>query len=212
MARRKREWFPGAMYHIMHRGVRRKDLFEEEMDYQVFLEILKCGLKKYECILHAYCLMTNHIHLLLETTDIEIGKFMKFLSERYAMYMNHKYLYRGHVFESRYKSCLVTKDDYFLQTSRYIHLNPVKAKMAVYPEEYRWSSYKTIIGMQDDQITSSYRTLAYFQNHSVTRYKEFVEDVGISIWFTNRKSEKRWEKMKYGYRGKEFCNTRNRRL
>lgn len=178
MARRKREWFPGAMYHIMHRGVRRKDLFEEEMDYQVFLEILKSGLKKYECILHAYCLMTNHIHLLLETTDVEIGKFMKFLSERYAMYMNHKYLYRGHVFESRYKSCLVTKDDYFLQTSRYIHLNPVKAKMAVHPEEYRWSSYKTIIGMQDDQITSSYRTLAYFQNHNVTHYKEFVEDVG----------------------------------
>lgn len=119
MARRKREWFLGAMYHIMHRGVRRKDLFEEEMDYQVFLEILKSGLKKYECILHAYCLMTNHIHLLLETTDIEIGKFMKFLFERYATYMNHKYLYRGHVFESRYKSCLVTKDDYFLQTSRY---------------------------------------------------------------------------------------------
>lgn len=162
----------------MHRGVRRKDLFEEEMDYQVFLEILKSGLKKYESILHAYCLMTNHIHLLLKTTDIEIGKFMKFLSERYAMYMNHKYLYRGHVFESRYKSCLVTKDDYFLQTSRYIHLNPVKAKMAVHPEEYRWSSYKTIIGMQDDQITSSYRTLAFFQNHNVTRYKEFVEDVG----------------------------------
>ena len=81
MARRKREWFLGAMYHIMHRGVRRKDLFEEEMDYQVFLEILKSGLKNYECILHAYCLMTNHIHVLFETTDIEIGKFMKFLSE-----------------------------------------------------------------------------------------------------------------------------------
>lgn len=70
VARRKREWFPGAMYHIMHRGVRRKELFEEEMDYQVFLEILKSGLEKYDCILHAYCLMTNHIHLLLETTDI----------------------------------------------------------------------------------------------------------------------------------------------
>lgn len=72
----------------MHRGVRRKDIFEEEMDYQVFQEILKSGLKKYECILHAYYLMTNYIHLLLETTDIGIGKFMKFLSERYAMYMN----------------------------------------------------------------------------------------------------------------------------
>ena len=61
-------------------------------------------------------------------------------------------------------------------------MNPVKAKMAVHPEEYRWSSYKTIIGMQDDQITSSYRTLAYFQNHNVTRYKEFVEDVGHKVY------------------------------
>ena len=72
MARRKREWFPGAMYHIMHRGVRRKDLFEEEMDYQVFLEILKSGLKKYEYILHAYCLMTKHIHAKKYGREIEI--------------------------------------------------------------------------------------------------------------------------------------------
>ena len=78
-------------------GVRRKDIFDEEMDYQIFSGNPKIRIKKYECILHAYCLMTNYIHLLLETTDIEIGKSMKFLSERYAMYMNHKYLYRGHV-------------------------------------------------------------------------------------------------------------------
>ena len=71
----------------------------------------------------------NHVHLLLETGDIEIGKFMKYMSECYAIYYNHKYGYRGHVFESRYKSCLVKEDAYFLQTSRYIHLNPVKAQM-----------------------------------------------------------------------------------
>ena len=79
-------------------GVRRKDIIDEEMDYQIFSGNPKIRIKKYECILHAYCLMTNYIHLLLETTDIEIGKSMKFLSERYAMYMNHKYLYRGHVY------------------------------------------------------------------------------------------------------------------
>jgi len=85
------------------------------MDYQVLLQVLKNSLEKYKCILHAYCLMTNHIHLLLETGDMEIWKFMKYMSECYAMYLNHKYSYRDHVFENRYKSCLVKEDAYFLQ-------------------------------------------------------------------------------------------------
>lgn len=133
----------------MHRGVRRKAIFEDERDYQVFLQGLKSSLsslEKYKCLLHAYCLMTNHIHLLLETDNMEIWKFMKYMSEFYAMYLNHKYGYRGHVFESRYKSCLVKEDTYFLKTSRYIHLNPVKTQMINYPEDYPWSSYQTMIG------------------------------------------------------------------
>ena len=160
IARKLRTWFPGAVYHIMHRGVRRKAIFQEEMDYQVLLQVLKNSLEKYKCILHAYCLMTNHIHLLLETGDMEIWKFMKYMSECYDMYLNHKYSYRGHVFESRYKSCLVKEDAYFLQTSRYIHLNPVKAQMTNYPEDYPWSSYQTMIGLSDDRITE--------KNHSRT--------------------------------------------
>lgn len=162
----------------MHRGVRRKPIFEDETDYQVFLQILKTSLEKYNCILHAYCLMANHIHLLVETGDVEIGKFMKYMSECYAMYINHKYSYRGHVFESRYKSCLVKEDTYFLQTSRYIHLNPVKARMVTHPEEYLWSSYQTVIGIADDRITEKEKTLAYFSKNSVFYYREFVEDIG----------------------------------
>ena len=72
-----KDWYPGAIYHIMHRGVRRKPIFEDEMDHQVLLQIIKTSLSKYSCWLHAYCLMANHVHLLLETGDIEIGKFMK---------------------------------------------------------------------------------------------------------------------------------------
>lgn len=112
---------------MMSRGVRRKDIFTDDMDRQVFLEILKVSLKGFKCILHAYCLMTNHIHILLETSDIEVGKCMKYMLGCYAMYFNEKYHYKGHLFENRYKSCLVKDDGYFLQTSRYIHLNPVKA-------------------------------------------------------------------------------------
>lgn len=79
------------MYHLMHRGVRRKEIFEDEMDYQVFLEILKLSAEKYQCIVHGYCLMTNHVHILIETSEVEIGKLMKCLAERYAMYFNRKY-------------------------------------------------------------------------------------------------------------------------
>lgn len=178
IARKRRFWFSGATYHIMHRGVRREAIFKDEMDRQVFLQILKTSLEKYKCILHAYCLMTNHIHLLLETGDIEIWKFMKYMSECYAMYFNHKYGYRGHVFESRYKSCLVKESEYFLQTSRYIHLNPVKAGMINYPEDYFWSSYRTMIGIVDDGITEKKKTLAYFSQNSVLNYRKFVEDIG----------------------------------
>ena len=77
IARKLRDWYPGAIYHIMHRGVRRKPIFEDEMDHQVLLQIIKTSLSKYSCWLHVYCLMANHVHLLLETGDIEIGKFMK---------------------------------------------------------------------------------------------------------------------------------------
>lgn len=157
IARKLRDWYPGAIYHIMHRGVRRKPIFEDEMDHQVLLQIIKTSLSKYNCWLHAYCLMTNHVHLLLETGDIEIGKFMKYMSECYAIYYNHAY---------------------FLQTSRYIHLNPVKAQMADYPEDYLWSSYRTMIGIADDGITEKRKTLAYFPKNSIYQYREFVEDIG----------------------------------
>ena len=162
----------------MSRGVRRKDLFTDDMDRQVFLELIKESQKRFGCTLHAYCLMTNHIHMLLETGNMEVGKYMKYLSGCYAMYYNSKYNYQGHVFESRYKSCMVREDGYFLQTSRYIHLNPVKAGMAEHPENYLWSSYRTMLGLADDRITERRKTLAYFQGNSVLRYQDFVEDIG----------------------------------
>ena len=184
IARKLRDWYPGAIYHIMHRGVRRKPIFEDEMDHQVLLQIIKTSLSKYNCWLHAYCLMTNHVHLLLETGDIEIGKFMKYMSECYAIYYNHKYGYRGHVFESRYKSCLVKEDAYFLQTSRYIHLNPVKAQMADYPKDYLWSSYRTMIGIADDGITEKKKTLSEKQYLSIQgvcgRYRTQIYSSGTA--------------------------------
>ena len=197
IARKLREWYPGAIYHLMHRGVRRTEIFSDETDYQVFLEILKVALDKYQCKIHAYCMMMNHIHLLLETSEDEIGRFMKCLSERYAMYFNHKYQYRGHLFESRYKSCLVKEDSYFLQTSRYIHLNPVKARIVVKPEDYRWSSYQTMIALKDDRITERNRTLAYFKDNSILRYRDFVEDIGHKYVVQEHEIKKSMEELPF---------------
>lgn len=142
-------------------------------------------------------MMTNHIHLLLETSEDEIGRFMKCLSERYAMYFNHKYQYRGHLFESRYKSCLVKEDSYFLQTSRYIHLNPVKARIVVKPEDYRWSSYQTMIALKDDRITERNRTLAYFKGNSILRYRDFVEDIGHKYVVQEHEIKKSMEELPF---------------
>lgn len=158
--------------------MRRQVIFQDELDCQVFMELLRKEAKEHECAIHAYCFMSNHVHLLIGTGSVELGKFMKHLAGKYAMYYNHKYTYKGHVFEGRYKSCLVETDEYFLQTSRYIHLNPVKAKMVANPEDYQWSSYKTIIRMQDDRITESEKTLSYFGNSGIFGYREFVENAG----------------------------------
>ena len=162
----------------MERGIRRQEIYKEDMDYQVFMVIMKHALEKNGCLLHAYCMMTNHFHILLETSGIEAWKFMKQLASCYAIYFNRKYTYKGHLFEGRYKACLVEDDAYFLQTSRYIHLNPVKAKIVEHPEDYPWSSYRTMLGISDDKITEIKRTRAYFGENAGIRYREFVENMG----------------------------------
>ena len=162
----------------MERGVRRQEIYQDDFDKMVFMEILRNEIDKNGCILHAYCLMSNHFHLLLETGDSEIGKFMKALACKYAMQYNHRYSYTGHLFEGRYKSCLVETDAYFLQTSRYIHLNPVKAKMVAHPEDYPWSSYRSLLGLCDDKVSQKYKILRYFGEKGILGYREFVEDIG----------------------------------
>lgn len=178
IARKKRIWYPGAVYHVMERGIRRKEIYKDDIDYQVFMAIMKYAIEKNESVVHAYCMMTNHFHILLETSGKEPGRFMKHLASSYAIYFNRKYSYTGHLFEGRYKACLVEDDAYFLQTSRYIHLNPVKAKLVEHPEDYPWSSYRTMLGISDDKMTDTNRTWGYFGTDAGIRYREFVEDYG----------------------------------
>lgn len=175
MAKKKRIWYPGAVYHITNRGNRRSDIFRDEEDYQVYLIILEQTMDKYPYILYAYCLMTNHIHIQLETKDIEIWHIMRNINLLYTKYFNNKYNYVGHLFQGRYNSEVIESDAYNLQTSKYIHLNPVSAAMVKTPIEYKWSSYDVYMGKRQSEIISDGKILAYFKDDSRTLYKDYVE-------------------------------------
>jgi len=177
MARKKREWYENACYHITCRGNHRSDLFREDEDFATYLEIVSLTLKYfYETpyYLATYCLMTNHVHLLVKTSSKPLGSFMKRINMLYAMYFNKKYNYLGHLFQDRFFAELITDDPQLLETSRYIHLNPVRAHMVSLPQDYDWSSYKTLIGLENHPIITSDIILNYFEPNSHVNYQQFV--------------------------------------
>jgi len=175
MSKQKRIWYPKATYHIMCRGNRRSDLFRDDEDYQVYLSILNQAKEKYNYILYTYCMMTNHIHLQLQTEEDEIWKIMRLINVLYAKYFNSKYNYIGHLFQGRYRSEIIEEDSYNLTTSRYIHLNPVRAAMVDVPKDYKWSSYNIYMGNTKSDLVDEEEILSYFNNNSRELYKNYVE-------------------------------------
>lgn len=178
MARKKRTWYNGACYHVMGRGNRRSAIFKSSDDYFVFLMLLREVQEKYPFDLDAYCLMTNHFHLEVTTGSDPIWKIMKPLMQNYAMWFNRKYGYEGHVFDSRYTSCLIEDDLYFLEVSRYIHLNPVKAAMVREPLAYEYSSYTDYVGERTGPLAGLVRlerVYRMFRFNAREQYRMFVE-------------------------------------
>ncbi|VAW87035.1 Transposase and inactivated derivatives [hydrothermal vent metagenome] len=143
MARLKRLYFPGVSQHIIQRGNDRQACFYDEADYTVYLDKLKGASKKYNVAVHAYVLMTNHVHILATPSDeMGISRMMQSLGRYYVRYVNHTYSRTGTLWEGRYKSTLVDNEYYLLTVSRYIELNPVRANMVNHPGDYSWSSYQ----------------------------------------------------------------------
>ena len=145
MARKKRIWYPGATYHVMSRGNRRNAIFKDKSDYIAFLEYLQLVKDDLPFKIHSLCLMTNHFHMSIETYDIELWKIMHKLLLMYSANYNIKYKLTGHLFENRYTARLIEDERYFLEVSRYIHLNPVKAQMVKNPMDYEYSSYRLFV-------------------------------------------------------------------
>ena len=148
MARPLRIEFPGAFYHVINRGNAGEDVFKSLRDREKFLEYLETASSRFSIRVHTYCLMTNHYHLLVETPDANLSQAIQWLNVSYAVYFNAKRQRCGHLFQGRFKSLLVDADEYLQHLSRYIHLNPVRAKMVASASEYQWSSYPFFIGKQ----------------------------------------------------------------
>lgn len=134
---------PGVPLHIIQRGNNRQVCFVADEDYRFYLDWLQEYAGKTGCLIHAYVLMTNHVHLLVSSSNADgVGAMMKVLGQRYVQYVNRTYRRSGTLWEGRFRSCLTQEESYLLACQRYIELNPVRAGMVEHPGDYRWSSYR----------------------------------------------------------------------
>ena len=145
MARPLRLEFAHSLYHVTARGDRREDIYQDDADRQAWLSVLARVCKRFNWTVHAYCLMSNHYHLLVETPDANLSTGMRQLNGVYSQLTNRAHGRVGHVFQGRFKAIVVDKDNYLLELARYVVLNPVRAGMVQDPSQWRWSSYGAIL-------------------------------------------------------------------
>lgn len=151
MARPLRIEFAGALYHVTARGNARQDIYLDDGDRRQFLDLLAHAVNRHDWYCHAYCLMGNHYHLLVETGTPTLSKGMKLLNGSYTQYFNQRYRRVGHVFQGRYSAVLVQKESYLLELARYIALNPVRAQMVRRAQDWPWSSYCATAGLAESE-------------------------------------------------------------
>ncbi len=153
MPRKPRFFLPGVPVHIVQRGHSREPVFFEDNDYLAYLRWLKEGTERYKVDIHAYALMTNHIHILATTQDKDgVTRMMQYVGRHYVPYINHTYGTSGSIWEGRYKASLIHDDEYLLTCMRYIELNPVRANMVRAPGQYRWSSHRHNAQGKNDEL------------------------------------------------------------
>lgn len=177
MARKPRIHFPGALYHVISRGNQKQDIFLDDKDLKTFLSYLSEYKTRYPLHLYAYSLMKNHFHLLLEVEGTPLGKIMQSLLFRYTRYFNKRYGKVGHLFQGRYKAILCDKDAYLVELARYIHLNPVRARVVTDPEKYLWTSHLGYLGKVKDGFIEEDFVLGQFgkkKSLARRRYQRFV--------------------------------------
>jgi putative transposase len=180
MTRPLRLAFPGAIYHVTSRGNARAAIYTDDADRTTFLALLTQVVYRYHWLCHAYCLMDNHYHLLIETPEGNVSQGMRQVNGFYTQDFNRRHGHVGHVFQGRYKAIVVERDSYLLVLCRYIVLNPVRAGMVQTAQEYRWSSYRATAGF-DAGMTGLCTDwlLAQFGGERAEaqhRYRRFVDE------------------------------------
>ena len=178
MARPLRIEYPGAVYHVTSRGNAQQPIFADDRDRLAFLERLRTVVEQYHWLCHAWCLMDNHYHLLIETPEGNLARGMRALNGGYTQYHNRRHERVGHLFQGRYKAILVDREAYLLELSRYVVLNPVRAGLVEDVGEYRWSSYRATCGLEPapewlytDWILSQF---ARTRSRAIRAYADFV--------------------------------------
>jgi len=181
MARPLRIKFPGAFYHVTARGNEKKNIFRSNRDREKFLSYLQSAVDRYGAVIHAFCLMGNHYHALIETPHANLSQIMRHINGAYTTYFNTKWRRAGHLFQGRFKALLVDVDAYAATLSRYIHLNPVRAGMIALPEDYPWSSYLYYVGRKEGPawLTTDFIHELFAEEPAVARkrYHQFVDDL-----------------------------------
>jgi len=180
MARPLRLEFAGALYHVTARGNRRENIYESDKDRITFLEILGDVCETYNWVCHAYCLMGNHYHLIIETPDANLSKGMRQLNGVYTQKFNYLHRRVGHCFQGRYKAIHVDKESYLLELARYVVLNPVRAEMVHSAGQWLWSSYRATTGqvkkpewLNTDWLLSAF---AKRKKNAIKLYRDFVSN------------------------------------
>jgi len=188
MSRPLRIEYPGAVYHVTTRGNGRKNIFEDDQDRQMFFSILGSVVKRYNWICHAYCLMDNHYHLMVETPDANLSVGMRQLNGVYTQGYNRRHQKPGHIFQGRFKAILVQKENYLLELCRYVVLNPVRAGVVKEAEAWKWSSYQATagIGKEPEYLTTDWILGLFNTQRTVAkrRYRAFVREgiAGRASW------------------------------
>lgn len=179
MPRKPRIEFEGAFYHVITRGNQRQTIFKEPADYNKFLQFLLIYRNRYHYHLNAFVLMSNHVHLLIETGETPLSKILQGINQSYTLYFNHKYKTVGHLFQGRYKAILCDRESYLLGLLKYIHENPLRARVAETLDAYPWSSHQVYAGknnplavVSEDQVL---RMFAENKSRARRKYREFME-------------------------------------
>ncbi len=182
MGRKLRIYYPGAYYHVMLRGNFGEQIFYTEDDRKYLYSLLSEGVERYNYQVHAFCLMTNHIHLVIEVGSTPLSKIIQNIASRYAKRINFHLNRRGHLFQGRHLALLIDVDSYLLSVVRYIHLNPVEAAMIGNPDFYPWSSHRAYLGLARIPWLTTDFVLRYFsseKSRAIYLYKDFIHQAQL---------------------------------